>query len=61
MAKKVAKKAKASVEEPEMASDVVEMDVTEGSILPVSVDMGREDLNTMARKLNEVIVKINSL
>lgn len=40
---------------------VVEEEVKELAIQPLSVDFGREDLNTMGTKLNEVITFINKL
>lgn len=30
------------------------------SILPLTVDMGREDLNIVVHKINEIITKINN-
>lgn len=36
-------------------------DIEEVTIQPLSVDFGREDLNTMGMKINEIIMFINKL
>lgn len=46
----------------ETSQEEVVMDTVETSkvpaILPIAVDFGREDLNSLARKLNEVIAYV---
>lgn len=44
--------------EEEVARIEREVAAYEG-ILPLSVDYGREDLNTMAKKINEIIQALN--
>jgi hypothetical protein len=47
--------AKRKIETPEVAEVVV----AEVKVSPLSIDLGREDLNTVVTKLNEVIDFLN--
>ncbi len=48
------------VEKEEVVEDVQDTVVVPTKINHVSVDFGREDINTLARTLNQVIDVINS-
>lgn len=54
------RKKKVVEKEPEVAEYIVP-EVVKTTILPLSVDFGREDLNTMGNKINELIEKLNGL
>lgn len=44
---------------PEEVAIVEEIVPIQQGIAPLSIDYGREDLNTMARKINELIAYVN--
>ena len=54
----MAAKKKAKAEEGITLTEVVQI---EESVQLLSVDFGREDINTIAMKVNEIIMKLNTL
>ena len=44
---------------PEVAPEVLQLTVVLGGIAPLDLDLGRQDLNSMVGKINEIIAKVN--
>lgn len=60
MAKKIIKKAKPEEIEITITGGTGEMPVVPTPIAKLSIDYGREDLNNLAIKINEIIDRLNS-